>query len=68
MSATAIPDRFTTLPDEHVLQTTVVALEEHGFSLASGQVLGTTTLFIDGTVHRGGYDPPALLAALASYR
>jgi protein-disulfide isomerase len=36
--------------------------------LASGQVLGTPTLFIDGAVHRGGYDPPALLAALASYR
>jgi len=33
--------------------------------LASGQVLGTPTLFIDGVVHRGSYDPPALLAALA---
>ena len=33
--------------------------------LASGQVLGTPTLFIDGVVHRGGYDPSALLAALA---
>ena len=33
--------------------------------LASGQVLGTPTLFIDGIVQRGGYDPPALLAALA---
>ena len=33
--------------------------------LASGQVLGTPALFIDGVVHRGGYDPPALLAALA---
>ena len=33
--------------------------------LASGQVLGTPTLFIDGVVHRRGYDPPALLAALA---
>jgi len=33
--------------------------------LASGQVLGTPTLFIDGVVHRGGYDPPTLLAALA---
>ena len=35
-------------------------------SLASGQVLGTPTLFIDGVLHRGGYDPPTLLAALAS--
>jgi protein-disulfide isomerase len=33
--------------------------------LASGQVLGTPTLFIDGVVYRGGYDPPAMLAALA---
>ena len=36
-----------------------------GSGLATGQVLGTPTLFIDGIVHRGGYDPPALLAALA---
>jgi hypothetical protein len=34
--------------------------------LASGQVLGAPTLFIDRVVHRGGYDPPALLAALAT--
>jgi protein-disulfide isomerase len=33
--------------------------------LASHQVLGTPTLFIDGVVHRGGYDASALLAALA---
>src|SRR6266850_1151725 len=33
MSTTAVPDRFTTLPDENTLQTTVVALEEHGFSV-----------------------------------
>ena len=33
--------------------------------LASGQVVGTPTLFIDGIVHRGGYDTPTLLAALA---
>ena len=34
-------------------------------ALASGQVLGTPTLFIDGIVHRGGYDPATLLALLA---
>src|SRR6201981_1875877 len=34
--------------------------------LSSGQVLGTPTLFIDGVVHRRGYDPPTLLAALAA--
>jgi len=33
VSTTAIPDRFTSLPDEHVLAATVVALEEHGFSV-----------------------------------
>ena len=33
MSTTAIPDRFTTMPDEHALQATVTALEEHGFSV-----------------------------------
>ena len=26
---------------------------------------GTPTLFIDGVVHRGGFGPPTLLAALA---
>jgi protein-disulfide isomerase len=63
VSTTAIPDRFATLPDQDTLQATVVALVDSG--LASGQVLGTPTLFIDGAVHRGGYDPPTLLAALA---
>lgn len=33
MSTTATPDRFTSLPDEHALAATVVALEEHGFSV-----------------------------------
>ncbi len=33
MSTTATPDRFTMLPDEGALQATVVALEEHGFSV-----------------------------------
>jgi acyl-CoA hydrolase len=33
MSTTAIPSRFTALPDGHALQATVVALEEHGFSV-----------------------------------
>jgi protein-disulfide isomerase len=32
--------------------------------LASGEVRGTPTLFIDGVVHRGGYDAPTLLDAL----
>jgi len=31
--------------------------------IESGQVLGTPTLFIDGVVHRGGYDASSLLEA-----
>jgi protein-disulfide isomerase len=33
--------------------------------LASGEVLGTPTLFINGVAHRGGYDAASLLKALA---
>jgi protein-disulfide isomerase len=33
--------------------------------IASGEVLGTPTLFIDGVVHRGSYDAAALLGVLA---
>ena len=33
--------------------------------IASGEVRGTPTLFIDGAVHQGAYDPAALLEALA---
>jgi hypothetical protein len=33
MSTTHTPDRFTTLPDDETLAATVVALEEHGFSV-----------------------------------
>lgn len=33
MSTTEGIDRFTTMPGEHVLEATVVALEEHGFSV-----------------------------------
>ena len=32
-TTTTNPDRFTTLPDEAALSATVVALEEHGFSV-----------------------------------
>jgi protein-disulfide isomerase len=32
--------------------------------LASGEVQGTPTLFIDGVIHRGGYDVASLLEAL----
>jgi protein-disulfide isomerase len=33
-------------------------------AVASGEVQGTPTLFIDGVVHRGGHDEAALLKAL----
>jgi protein-disulfide isomerase len=33
--------------------------------LATGDVQGTPTLFIDGVVHRGSFDATALIAALA---
>ena len=33
---------------------------------ASGEVLGTPTLFIDGAVHRGAYDTAVLLQALGA--
>jgi acyl-CoA hydrolase len=33
VSTIATSDRFTSLPDEHALAVTVVALEEHGFSV-----------------------------------
>jgi protein-disulfide isomerase len=33
--------------------------------MASGEVRGTPTLFIDGVVHRGGYDATTLTEALA---
>jgi glutaredoxin len=32
--------------------------------VATGEVRGTPTLFIDGEVHRGGYDEASLVAAL----
>jgi len=32
---------------------------------ASGEILGTPTLFIDGVVHRGGYDAATLMEVLA---
>ena len=40
MSTTATPNRFTSLPDEHALAATIVALEEHGFSVEVAGDLG----------------------------
>jgi hypothetical protein len=33
MTTTTAPDRFTTLPGEQALAATIVALQEHGFSV-----------------------------------
>jgi acyl-CoA hydrolase len=50
VSLTETPDRFTALPDEHTLAATVVALEEHGFSV---EVVDD----LDGAINDGGpYD------------
>jgi protein-disulfide isomerase len=38
---------------------------DHDSGLASGEVRGTPTLFIDGSVHLGGYDRATLMEALA---
>jgi protein-disulfide isomerase len=35
-----------------------------GSGSATGEVRGTPTLFIDGTIHRGGYDADSLLEVL----
>jgi protein-disulfide isomerase len=35
-------------------------------AVSSGEVRGTPTLFIDGAVHRAGYDVPTLLEVLAT--
>jgi acyl-CoA hydrolase len=40
MSTTEAPDRFTALPDDQTLAATVVALEEHGFSVEVADDLG----------------------------
>jgi hypothetical protein len=59
VNTAAIPDRFTTLPDEPALQATVVALEEHGFSV---EVVG------DLDAAPGGAGPhPGGLVAQAAY-
>ena len=36
--------------------------------IATGEVTGTPTLFIDGVAHRGGYDADTLLEALSGRR
>jgi acyl-CoA hydrolase len=53
MSTTATPDRFTTLPDEDALQVTVVALEEHGFSVEMADDLDAARLAVLARIPAG---------------
>jgi acyl-CoA hydrolase len=53
MSTTATPDRFTTLPDEDALQVTVVALEEHGFSVEVADDLDAARLAVLARIPAG---------------
>jgi protein-disulfide isomerase len=47
--------------DDGVIQRVVRDVES---GIASGEVQGTPTLFVDGAAHHGGYDAASLLAAL----
>src|SRR5690242_11106033 len=53
VSTTAIPDRFTTLPDEAALNATVVALEEHGFSVEIAGDLDAARQAVLGRIPEG---------------
>ena len=74
MSTTAIPDRFTTLPDEHALQATVTALQELGFSVEVVSDLDAARQadYAFGSVHAVTRDGTLVIASasgsqLASY-
>ena len=56
MSTTAISDRFTTLPDENNLQATVVALEEHGFSVEVVGDLDAARQAVLARIPEGSYE------------
>jgi acyl-CoA hydrolase len=53
MSTTQVSDRFTTLPDEETLQATVVALEEHGFSVEIVDDLDSARTAVLGRIPAG---------------
>ena len=53
MTTTQIPGSFTALPDERVLQATVVALEEHGYSVEVVDDLDTARAAVLGRVPHG---------------
>ena len=53
MTTTQAPGSFTALPDEHVLQRTVVALEEHGFSAEVVEDLDTARAAVLARIPHG---------------
>jgi hypothetical protein len=53
MTTTQTPGGFTALPDEHVLQAAVVALEEHGFSVEVVDDLGAARAAVLARIPRG---------------
>jgi hypothetical protein len=53
VSPTATADRFTSLPDEDALAATVVALEEHGFSVAVVDDLGAARMAVLARIPEG---------------
>jgi len=53
MSTIQVSDRFTTLPDEETLQATVVALEEHGFSVEVVDDLDSARTAVLGRIPAG---------------
>jgi acyl-CoA hydrolase len=53
MSMTHAPDRFTALPDDQTLEATVVALEEHGFSVEVADDPGAARQAVLARIPRG---------------
>jgi acyl-CoA hydrolase len=53
MSTTQVSDRFTTLPDEETVQATVIALEEHGFSVEVVDDLDSARTAVLGRIPAG---------------
>ena len=53
MSTTDVSDRFTALPDEQTLAATVVALEEHGFSVEVVDGLGAARAAVLARIPNG---------------
>ena len=60
MSLTETSDRFTALPDEHTLAATVVALEEHGFSVEVVDDLDAARQAVLARIPHGGQPDYAL--------